>query len=137
MLKRVKSIIIPIIDVEVFVIIGDPKSVETYIQDLHHQRFEISSPNVVAETFYSDDSDADEYLYIALYDITDIKDSAYNIIHECLHAAHKALDFRGISHDEELLCYLQGFLIDKVLECLNAELMVVTNHLPTVEDTQL
>lgn len=137
MLKKVKSILIPIIDVEVSVIMGDPKSVELYIQDLHHQRFENSSPNVVAETFYSDDSDAEEYLYIALYDITDLKDSANNIIHECLHAAHRALDFRGISHDEELLCYLQGFLIDKVLECLNAELMVVTNHHPIVGDTQL
>lgn len=135
MLRRTNSFLIPIINVEMSVLIGDPVSVETYLQDLHHLQFGTTSPNVVAETFYSDDSDAEEYLYIALYDITDLKDSANNIIHECLHAAHKALDFRGISHDEELLCYLQGFLIEKVLECLSAELTVVINHHPIAEDT--
>ena len=134
MLQKVNSFLIPIINVEVSILIGDPVTIENYLQDLHHRRFESRSPNVVVETFYSDDSDAEEYLHIALYDTIDIEDSASSIIHECLHAAHKALNFRGISCDEELLCYLQGFLIEKVLECLSAELTVVINRHQIAED---
>ena len=133
MLQKIKIIQIPIIDVKCAVILGDQKSVESYLQDVCYRRFESGPPNAIAETFYSDSEDVTEYIYIALYN-SDLQNAAYDIIHECLHAAHKALEFRGISHDEELLCYLQGFLIEKVLECLNAELTVVLNPLPIAED---
>lgn len=135
MIQKAREFVVPIFNVKVSILIGSPQSVENYLQDVHNKVFGHSAPNVVAETFYSDESDVDEYLYIALYDDTDVKDSAYNVIHECLHAAHKICIFRGIGLDEEVLCYLQGFLVNKVFECLNAELTVVTNHQLTVEDT--
>ena len=135
MIQKAREFTVPILNVKVSILIGSPLSVESYLQDVHNKVFGHSAPNVVAETFYSTESDADEFLYIALYDDTDIKDSAYNVIHECLHAAHKICTFRGVELDEEFLCYLQGFLINKVFECLNAELMVVTNHQLTAEDT--
>ena len=133
MIQKAREFTVPILNVKVSILIGSSLSVESYLQDVHNKVFGHSAPNVVAETFYSTESDADEFLYIALYD--DIKDSAYNVIHECLHAAHKICTFRGVELDEEFLCYLQGFLINKVFECLNAELMVVTNHQLTAEDT--
>lgn len=133
MIQKAREFTVPILNVKVSILIGSSLSVESYLQDVHNKVFGHSAPNVVAETFYSTELDADEFLYIALYD--DIKDSAYNVIHECLHAAHKICTFRGVELDEEFLCYLQGFLINKVFECLNAELMVVTNHQLTAEDT--
>ena len=135
MIQKAREFTVPILNVKVSILIGSPLSVESYLQDVHNKVFGHSAPNVVAETFYSTEWDADEFLYIALYDDIDVKDSAYNVIHECLHAAHKICTFRGVELDEEFLCYLQGFLINKVFECLNAELMVVTNHQLTAEDT--
>lgn len=133
MLQKIKVIQIPIINVKCAIILGDQRSVESYLQDVCYRKFESGPTNAIAETFFSDLDDVNEYIYIALYN-PKLEEVAYDIIHECLHAAHKALEFRGISHDEELLCYLQGFLIEKVLECLNAELTVVLNPLPIAED---
>lgn len=135
MIQKAKEFTVPILDVKISILIGSKLSIEGYLQDVHNRVFERTTSNAVAETFYSDESDVDEYVYIALYDDTEIKDSAYNVIHECLHAAHKVCTLRGVELDEEFLCYLQGFLINKVFECLNAELMVVTNRQSTVEDT--
>lgn len=135
MMQKAKEFTVPILDVKISILIGSKPSIENYLQDVHNRVFGHSASNVVAETFYSDESDVDEYVYIALYDDTEIEDSAYNIIHECLHAAHKVCTLRGVELDEELLCYLQGFLINKVFECLNAELTVVINRQSTAEDT--
>lgn len=135
MIQKAKEFTVPILDVKISILIGSKLSIEGYLQDVHNRVFGHTASNTVAETFYSDESDVDEYVYIALYDDTEIKDSAYNVIHECLHAAHKVCTLRGVELDEEFLCYLQGFLINKVFECLNAELMVVTNRQSTVEDT--
>lgn len=135
MIQKAKEFTVPILNVKVSILIGSPLSVESYLQDVHNRVFGHTASNAIAETFYSDESDVDEYVYIALYDDAEIKDSAYNVIHECLHAAHKVCALRGVELDEEFLCYLQGFLINKVFECLNAELMVATNRQSTVEDT--
>ena len=135
MIQKAKEFTVPILDVKISILIGSKLSIEGYLQDVHNRVFGRTTSNAVAETFYSDESDVDEYVYIALYDDTEIKDSAYNVIHECLHAAHKVCTLRGVELDEEFLCYLQGFLINKVFECLNAELMVVTNRQSTVGDT--
>lgn len=135
MIQKAKEFTVPILDVKISILIGSKLSIESYLQDVHNRVFGRTASNTVAETFYSDESDIDEYVYIALYDDTEIKDSAYNVIHECLHAAHKVCILRGVELDEEFLCYLQGFLINKVFECLNAELTVVTNRQSTVEDT--
>lgn len=135
MIQKAKEFTVPILDVKISILIGSKLSIEGYLQDVHNRVFGRTASNTVAETFYSDESDVDEYVYIALYDDTEIKDSAYNVIHECLHAAHKVCTLRGVELDEEFLCYLQGFLINKVFECLNAELTVVTNRQSTVEDT--
>jgi|WetSurMetagenome_2_1015567.scaffolds.fasta_scaffold02116_8 hypothetical protein len=38
------------------------------------------------------------------------------IVHECVHMAHRYLEKIGKSHDEELLCYVTGWLADATLK---------------------
>ena len=73
MIQKAREFTVPILNVKVSILIGSPLSVESYLQDVHNKVFGHSAPNVVAETFYSTESDVDEFLYIALYDDTDIK----------------------------------------------------------------
>lgn len=128
------NIRIPIFNIDLKVLIGSKCTITQYIQDATASITEIAYPDTGAECISSNFNQTDEFLYIALYDEYDVKTTSFNIIHESLHAAFKVCKYRGIEPDEEILCYLQGFILEKLFKCLNVELMEVTNHLPTQGD---
>lgn len=130
------NIQIPIFNVDLKVLIGSKCAIAQYIQDATASITEIACPDTGAECISNNFNQTDEFLYITLYDEYDIKTTSFNIIHESLHAAFKVCKYRGITPDEEILCYLQGFILEKLFKCLNVELTEVTNHLPTQEGEQ-
>ena len=131
-MKKTK-IFIPIFNVDLYLLIGNKCSIAQYIQDSHAKVMEIAATYTAGECVYSLEDDAEEFLYIALYEDFDYTNSI-SLIHEVLHAAFKICKFRGVTLDEEILCYLQGFILEKIFKCLNVELTVVTNHQPTQVD---
>lgn len=131
-MKKVK-IFIPIFNVDLYLLIGNKCRIAQYIQDAHARVMEIAGTYTGGECIYSLENDSEEFLYIVIYDDFDYT-NCISLIHEALHTAFKVCKFRGIEQDEEILCYLQGYILEKIFKCLNVELTVVTNHQPILED---
>lgn len=109
--------LVPIFNQEIKIIVASNKNLQTFLDN----------KNVAFDKI--EDADAacfsmDQYLCIWFEPNTKID----IIVHESAHATFTLMRSRGVNiEDEEMFCYLQEFIINRILKCLKLTSLTVTD----------
>lgn len=117
---------IPIFHHVITVLVGTKEDVMKEVVSLSGYTYNMPSDNTAMETYCSGDHDVYEYIIIACYDELLTQEKIIQLVHEILHVSWNVCKHRGLTIDDEILCYLQGYVLNECLKCMNVELTVVT-----------